>query len=165
MLPGKAVIRVRGEKLHSQQYYPFQNRVMWPDKDGLRNLPGVYEIIALDKDGQPKSLNRIGGDDKRGVLYLGRSQHLRGRLNALWRMLYQQRLEGHIAGITYRESSRIRAVAPRRQLAFRFEHCDNIRAAEDELLRRYFRKFGEVPPLNGRAEFITKTVDGRMVAK
>ena len=62
----------------------------------------------------------------------------------------------HMMALTYQASFRIRAIVPPSRLAFRFRHCDNIRAVEDKLLRSYFRKFGEVPPLNARAEFITK---------
>lgn len=66
---------------------------------------------------------------------------------------------GRSAGPTYRKSSRIKAIAPRGQLAFRFKHCAHLRAEESALPQGYFRKFGEVPPLNGRTEFITKKSD------
>lgn len=128
----------------------------WPGTDRLSHTPGVYEIVVLDGNGYPKPLSRVGGVDGRGVLYIGGSRRLRGRLNTLRRMLYEQRPEGHIAGMTYRASPRLKDIAPPSRLAFRFRHCADFRDEEDTLLRRYVRKFGEVPPLNARAEFISK---------
>jgi hypothetical protein len=127
----------------------------WPHRDRLRNTPGVYKILVVSDDGQRKPLPRIGGIDPNGVLYIGRSDHLRGRLNTLRSMLFAGATRGAIAGLTYKASPRIRSIAPRSQLVFRFEHCSDCRTRERVLLRRYFRRFGEVPPLNGRAEFIT----------
>lgn len=144
-------------KLRDTPLYLFRPKEEWPNNARLRRDPGVYEIVALDEDGRPKPLSRVGDVDERGVIYIGRSKRLRDRLGTLWRMIYKKNQTGHILGITYRKNPRIRAVAPARQIAFRFMHCANYIEKEDALLRSYFRKFGEVPPLNGRAEFITKT--------
>lgn len=133
----------------------------WPGRDRLNDTPGVYRIIVLSKNGKPKPVSRAGGRDQDGVLYIGRSLYLRRRLNTLRRMLFEGVPRGAIAGLTYKASPPIQSVAPPSQLAFRFEHFADCNAKERELLRRYFKKFGEVPPLNGRAEFIVPDARAR----
>lgn len=134
----------------------------WPGLDRLSNTLGVYKILVLNKNAKPKPLCRVGGIDQGGVLYIGRSDHLRRRLNTLRRMLFEGVPRGHIAGLTYNASSCIRAIAPREQIAFWFRHCPDCRSEELSLLRYYFRKFGEVPPLNGHAGFIVPDVRARL---
>jgi hypothetical protein len=127
------------------------------DIDALPNEPGVYRLIALNTRGKPKPLSRVGGLDRSGVLYIGRSRKLRSRLRTRRHMLFDGTPRGHIAGLTYRASLPIRRFAPPSRIAFRFTASENDHELERKLLRSYFRKYGEVPPLNGRAEFIVAT--------
>lgn len=138
---------------------PFENDTRtWPKS--LCRDPGVYEIILLNKDGDLQPLPRICGVDPRGILYIGRQKALRNRLTAIRRHLFRpDKGNGPMPVLTYCASQCMQKLAPARQLAFRFKHCvdylDEEKVLEKHLLRQYFRKFGEVPPLNGRAEFIT----------
>ncbi len=130
----------------SRATYLISDITKWPEQ--LESKPGVYEIVALDRTGKPKAISRVGGVDGRGVLYIGRGKKLREeRLNRLRKGLFAGK-RGHIAGRTYLERHRIQAVAPKRDLAFRFEHCNDYKDRENQRLRRYIQKFGEVPPLN-----------------
>ena len=144
---------------------PVQNP-LWSDMDTwssrLTDAPGVYKIIALGKNGRPNPLSRVGGVDKSGVLYIGRSGTLRHRLKTLRRMLFLGAERGAVAGLTYMASLPIQRLVPRHQLAFQFEHCVDCGTRERDLIRDYFKKFGEVPPLNGRAEFIVPDADYRV---
>lgn len=128
------------------------------DTDSLPNEPGVYRLILLTTRHKPKPLARVGGTDKSGVLYIGRSRNLRARLRGLRRMLFDGAAAGHVAGRTYKVSLPIQKIASPSRIAFRFTPCDDYCDKEQRMLRRYFREFGEVPPLNGRAEFISTTI-------
>ena len=132
----------------SRAAYLVSDIAKWPKR--LRSEPGVYEIAALDKAGKSKAIPRAGGVDERGVLYIGRSLKLRNRLDLFRRGLFEG-LKGHIAGRTYKKRPRIQAIAPKRNLGFRFEHCDDLEEREKQRLDRYIQKFGEVPPLNAQA--------------
>jgi len=144
---------VRGSTLNN--LLPQMLHRLETDTDVLPNEPGVYRLIALNTRGRPKPLARVGGKDSQGVLYIGRSQNLRSRLRSLRRMLFDGAPLGHIAGLTYRASPAIRRFAPPSRIAFHFKASDDYKEQERKRLRTYFRKYGEVPPLNGRAEFIT----------
>ena len=130
----------------SKAVYLLSDVAKWPER--LRSEPGVYEIVALDRAGRPKAMRRAGGVDKRGVLYIGQGK-IRDRLRLLSRGLFQG-TKGHIAGRAYNARPAIQVIAPRRDLAFRFEHCDDPKKREKLRLDRYIRKFGEVPPLNAQ---------------
>lgn len=116
--------------------------------------PGIYMLIALNTRCRPKPLARVGGIDKQGVLYIGRGKSLRSRLNMLRRMLFDGTRGGHIAGRTYWASPPVQKLACPSRVAFCFVATENDRAREKKQLRAYFCKYGEVPPLNGQAEFI-----------
>ncbi len=127
--------------------------VHWPET--LRNLPGMYQLIATDAGGEPLELDRIGGKDPGGLLYIGQSRHLRGRLTSIRNALVNDRRLGPMPAVTYQSSMAIQKLVPVSQIMFRFDHCDACRKAEADELKYYFDIFGEVPPMNGRAEFIT----------
>ena len=127
----------------------------WPDTRHLANAPGVYELVVLDKAGEWARLDRVGGTDRRGILYIGQSSKLRSRLQDLRRVIREQSPDGHIAGLTYRNSAKIKKLAPNTRIRFRYVHCGNCRREEKDLLRSYFDKYGEVPPLNAQAGFIS----------
>ncbi|WP_375203834.1 hypothetical protein [Hyphococcus sp.] len=128
----------------------------WPASDVLKNEPGIYEILSVDHNGDPLSINRFCGVDKFGVLYIGRSFHMRRRLRAFANMILNNSKRGHVAGRTYRTSPKIKKIASPESLIFCFKHLDDVASEESSLLKAYVNKFGEVPPLNGRAEFISK---------
>lgn len=129
------------------------------DTGSLPNEPGVYQLILLNTRQKPKPLARVGGVDKNGVLYIGRSRNnLRARLRTLRRMLFDGAAAGHVAGRTYRASPPIQKIAPPSRIAFDFTPCDDCCEEEQKTLRRYFKEFGEVLPLNGRAEFVSTEV-------
>ena len=145
--PGESNIQGTGT-LISKAAYPLSDVAKWPER--LRSEPGVYEIVALDRAERPKAILRASGVDEHRVLYIGQGQKIRdNRLRLFSRGLFQG-TKGHIAGRAYLARPAIQAVAPMRDLAFRFEHCDDPKKREKLRLDRYIRKFGEVPPLNAQ---------------
>ena len=121
------------------------------DLPELSGKPGTYCIISVNKSGKPKRVHRVGGIDKHGIVYYGRSGNLRSRLRTLHNMLFKGSASGHIAGHHYRASKVLKSVFPRDTLYFRFKHCsskEGATKAEFKLLGAYCKQFGEVPPLN-----------------
>lgn len=135
--------------------YPLSRGVR--DVAGLSAKPGTYCIISVTKSGRPKRVHRVGAIDTRGIVYIGRSGQLRARLRTLHNVLYKRAPSGHVAGRHYKASKVLQAVFPRNTLLFRFKHCrskEEATKSEMELLSRYCRRFGEVPPLNANGALI-----------
>ena len=127
----------------------------WPKT--LRREPGVYELIVVQENEIPQPLDRVAGQDLGALLYIGQVGVLRSRLADIRRTLCEGRPgPGPMPAMTYQASPCWRTIAPPAQIRFRFTHCGDCRDEEVRRLKRYFQIFGEVPPLNGRAEFIRR---------
>jgi hypothetical protein len=131
--------------------YPLLDQDKFPSSKQISNDSGIYWIVAANKLGQPIPLQRVCGCDPDGILYVGRSSRLRSRLQTLSAMLrtVDPRAAGHIAGLHYKANRSLRNRFPAKVLKFGFKHCANEKMAEDSKLRRYLKRFGEFPPLNG----------------
>jgi len=136
-------------------------RVRWHSPARLASLeatweqlpatPGVYIIRG------PKPVRRIGGVDRRGILYVGCASRLRSRLWGFWGcnhtasgFLYQH---PHIARLVL--GNRVRSVSDVEhqigRLTFSFAtpiRGELLARAERALLFAYLSRFGEPPPLN-----------------
>ena len=62
----------------------------------LLGQPGIYKIRMVDKDGKPIPINRIGGIDLEGIIYIGQSVRLRERIEDFIR-------GSHSGGRTYKK--------------------------------------------------------------
>jgi hypothetical protein len=51
---------------------------------GVENKPGIY-FIRWKKGENPVTINRLGGSDSNGLLYVGESKDLRRRFQRIWR--------------------------------------------------------------------------------
>jgi predicted GIY-YIG superfamily endonuclease len=51
---------------------------------GFENKPGIY-FIRWKKYETPVTINRLGGSDSNGLLYVGESKDLRRRVQRIWR--------------------------------------------------------------------------------
>ena len=51
---------------------------------GVEDKPGIY-FIRWKKYSDPVTINRLGGPDSNGLLYIGESKNLRKRFQRLWR--------------------------------------------------------------------------------
>jgi len=116
----------------------------------LKSLPGVYQIIATDNRGGLIPLNRVGGQDSEGILYIGCGAALRRRLRVFRNVACPawDRNTGHAGAVSYSESNQVQKICGPDRLHFRFEHNDHYVDREKELLETYLQIFGEVPPLN-----------------
>lgn len=122
--------------------------------NNLVELPeqiGIYRLYALKEDLSPIPIQRFGGIDYSGILYIGQTtrQTLRKRV---YNLLATTRLIGnttnHSGGLKYRTNQIIRTTLGEHQLYFDFEVCHNSLDREKELLHEYSVLYGEYPPLN-----------------
>lgn len=122
--------------------------------ENLKRVPesiGVYKLYAKKIDGQSIPLNRFGGIDNTGLLYLGRTtkQNLRKRLyNLLAASREVTKTTNHTCGVKYRTNPMIKAILQEHVLCFEFEVCEDPKSREGELLNSYSFIYGEYPPLN-----------------
>ncbi len=111
--------------------------------NNLNQIPeqmGVYRLYALREDGSPIPIQRFGGIDKSGILYIGQTtkQTLKKRI---YNLLATTRLNGrttnHSGGLKYRTNQIVRATLADHLLYFDFEISPNPLGREGELLRQY----------------------------
>jgi len=129
---------------------PFRLNKIDDEWDKAPSFPGVY-IISLNKQ-----IHRVGGIDKAGILYIGKSRTLRDRLWEFWNT-------DHDASAYLWENPRIasKVLGFRRLSSQQLErHLGNLKAriariplnelasAEEALLYAYVMNYGELPPLN-----------------
>lgn len=113
---------------------------------GLLAQKGLYQIRMINPENRTIPIPRLCGVDPEGIVYIGKSIRLRPRIESF--------LKGrHSGGGLYRLAyQRLRKFQPYRDfsLQFRVIVCaqDEIGVKEANLLRRYFRRFGELPPFN-----------------
>ena len=113
---------------------------------------GVYLIKTL------RPIQRIGGKDRAGILYIGRAVLLRRRV---WGFLYAYHTASaflwthlEIARVVF-DNERIRTVMDIENALWRLKvrystpiHKSRLVRAERALMFAYFSRFGEAPPLN-----------------
>ncbi|MFN0193820.1 MAG: hypothetical protein ACKVP5_17910 [Aestuariivirga sp.] len=115
---------------------------------------GLYQIRAVSRSAKPIPIARLVGVDKQGLLYLGRSGHQkRSSSRTIPNRLKEFVKQHHSGGKTYARAARIM----RRLEKFSKHHLEvcalslrdrAINKAETTHLRRYFGRFGELPPCN-----------------
>lgn len=126
-------------------------RLLQAEIDNVQDDVGIYELFLCDASGNPREIQRLGGRDDSGLLYIGRAfkPRLRKRLYELRMSLDSEtNTHNHPAGRKYLE----------RQVLFQTlfgDHefwfdCVAGAASEEEAmrLRNYSVRFGEYPPLN-----------------
>jgi hypothetical protein len=116
----------------------------------LLNKKGLYQIRMVDADNKPLPIPRIGGTDLKGIIYIGKSIQLRKRIEAFLR---GQHSGGGLYWLAYR---RLKTREPYRGHFLQFRvmasTSKNIATKETEMLRRYFRRFCELPPFNSTVQ-------------
>jgi hypothetical protein len=111
---------------------------------------GVYRLIALEEDDltKPVTLNRVGGQDTSGTLYIGEAKSLSNRLNQLRRSASSH--EGSHGAISMLRQIRLLDFPPNKlgiALLFTGRHT---RGVERDLIHAYINSFGDAPLLNYR---------------
>lgn len=113
--------------------------------DLLRRM-GLYQIRMVDEQNNPIPIPRVAGVDTEGIIYMGKSVRLRARIEDFSRGNHSG---GGMYFLIYR---RLMKYEPYRghSLQFRVMTCTeaDAKTKEANMLRRYFRRFCELPPFN-----------------
>jgi len=123
-------------------------------KENISNVPlelGIYRIWAINKNKRPFSVDRFCGTDKRGLLYIGKTEK-----QTLRKRLYQfassanlvMKTHNHSGGMKYFNMEVIQKKLSKYSLWFDYEKTNQPKEREAELLKIYSKTFGEYPPLN-----------------
>jgi len=134
------------DKIKIMEYIKLNNKLFW---ESIPPSSGIYFIYSLDDNGTPIESKRLLGTDKGGVLYIGKSNHLRERLRMLWRVLNPEyKTTAHTFGLKYNTYEILRKYFPRDKFAIKFEESKSPKDLEKKHLEDYLNTFGEVPPFN-----------------
>jgi hypothetical protein len=114
---------------------------------------GVYWIRLTDLKGSPFCISRFLDKDEDGILQIGSSKDIVKRIK-LFRGAAKGKKYPHSAGrrlSLIKESNPFKKKYKEFKILYTFKKLNNERTAKKEekkLLKHYFKKFGEVPPLN-----------------
>ena len=114
---------------------------------------GVYKVRLANLKDCPIEIPRFLAMDKDGILQIGRSKHTEKRIKC-----FRSAMEGK--GCAHAEGKRLNLIKKYTNFTGRYNNCKiqysfkkfeseiEARKAEELLLKCYFKKHGEVPPLN-----------------
>jgi hypothetical protein len=109
----------------------------------------VYRLIGLESEGdvsKPVTLNRVCGHDTTGTLYIGKSNSLNERLNAIRRTALNNK-HSHDAVGMLKSIPKLDFLPNRLAIALLFTEI-KPRSVERDLITAYINTFGDTPPLN-----------------
>lgn len=127
----------------------------WVDivKNASYKSDGVYKIRLADLKGYPIGIPRFLDKDKDGIIQIGNSKDIEKRIKC-----FRSAMEGK--GCAHAEGKRLNLIKKYTNFMSRYNNCkiqysfkklrDKIEAKKEEerLLKCYFVRHGEVPPLN-----------------
>ncbi len=121
-------------------------------KNSFPETPGIYIIKRVN------AISRVGGIDRCGILYIGKSKNLRSRVRQFWRC------EHTASGFLYTSKPEIGTLVFGKRCKSKddideqfyslYVKCaapvslKSLERAERAVLYAYVKKFGEAPPLN-----------------
>jgi hypothetical protein len=119
---------------------------------GVENKPGIY-FIRWSKNDNPVIINRLGGSDGKGLLYLGESKNLRKRFQRLWRGIEKvQKTDESPNTLSSRIIfCRLHEEIKSDEYEITWQHLSTKIEAQVQTaaaLKLYIKKFKEPPPLN-----------------
>lgn len=121
---------------------------------GIENKPGIY-FIRWKKNEKPIIINRLGGADSNGLLYIGESKNLRRRFQRIWQAIEKV----HKINKTQHTFSntlifcKLHEEIGSDEYEILWQHFSTkieAQIQEAAALRLYTEKFKEPPPLNLR---------------
>lgn len=109
---------------------------------------GVYLLFCLDAEHEnPLPVNRVLTIDGKGILYVGCAISFLDRVINLKKSISDEySSQSHDCGIRYKKY--FKKMFPYENLFLELEFTDNPKIREKEILEKYERDFGELPPLN-----------------
>lgn len=119
----------------------------------VENKPGIY-FIRWKKDGTTVTINRLGGSDGNGLLYVGESKDLRRRFHRIWRGINKVNNDESKTPHTFRNTlvfCKLHEEINSDEYDVAWQHLSTIlevKIQEAAALKLYTEKFKELPPLN-----------------
>lgn len=117
--------------------------------------PGVYAIRLIDAaSGKPIPIGRFLGIDRNGILLIGVSNDLGKRLHDFYHSYLEDartHSEGRRLHLVSMMSKFEEEIYPESSMQFHVKRIPDEEQAkheEERLLKSYFKRFGELPPLN-----------------
>lgn len=119
------------------------------DED-LKRKTGVYKL-HWKKGSKPESIHRLAETDNQGILYIGctKKQGLYSRLKNMATAFDSKKKQMHTLGLRLVHKP-LKNMISIEDIYVTYELCDNSEEREKELIRNYFLKYGEEPPLNSK---------------
>ena len=119
------------------------------DED-LKKKTGVYKL-HWKKCSKPELIHRLAGVDNQGILYIGCTKKLGlySRLKNMATVFDPQKKQMHTIGLRLAHKP-LKNLISIEDIYVTYELCDNSEEREKELIRNYFLKYGEEPPLNSK---------------
>ncbi len=118
---------------------------------------GIYQIRAVTPRGKPIRIDRLLGNDPKGILYVGRSGiKSRSPSRTIANRLREFLAQRHSGGVTYakacaRLNVTARFMGHRLEARAIFLKDKDISTTESRVLAEYFSKHAELPPCNSSA--------------
>lgn len=139
----------------SSRWDRWQDIICIEDFTELCVWPGVYEIRLSASDGQPLNIPRLLANDAEGILTIGESKNVAERVRSFYKAsngyhsahseaerMYLVKFWTEFQKSVYRGSKiQVRSL--------RLRNKADAEERKERLLKLYFKKFGELPPLNG----------------
>jgi hypothetical protein len=123
---------------------------------------GVY-LLSVRRGSRPRTIRRLLGSDRQGALDIGESSDLSTRIYNLRRCAFADRKTGHMAGWRYRYLALHEKL--RGTLMVSWKTGPQSYQLEAETMAAYLNAFGELPPLNYKANWKLLRADlGEIVA-
>lgn len=131
----------------------------WSELKDFDNLTdyngnGVYKILLYENEETPTCIPRFLGEDENGILMIGKSKNIKKRLNYFIRAACGRsysHAEGKRLSIIKNECPEYKSDFDNYELFYCFKRLDSDKEMDKEeeiLLKCYFKRFGEIPPLN-----------------
>lgn len=137
------------------------------DVAALFKCPGVYKIRLADQQENAIKVPRFLGVDKEGLLAVGESDNLSRRIRQFYRAYSGQSFAHSVAERLFvllfkRVNSNSTMKNSRLEFScMKLKDKAEAQIREETLLKTYFKKFGELPPLN--SSLPDKDVDWRNI--
>lgn len=115
--------------------------------------PAVYKVRLVDNDGKkqtPRTICRFLVQDKEGIMFIGRTGDMEIRRQQMLLAIgnrHRHSEMNHVYYINLYSTINFNA----KQFQYCYSQClsvDESKEKKEKLIKSYFKKFGEVPPLN-----------------
>jgi hypothetical protein len=122
---------------------------------GIENEPGIF-FLRWKNNKNPVTINRLGGSDRNGILYVGESKKLRTRLQRIWRGITTIKIPKNKSSQTLRRTiifCKLHEEISSEEYEIACQHLSTKIEAQVQkaaALKIYTEKFKELPPLNLR---------------